>query len=239
MNTTRPRFTPPGSFVVMAILAALALVGCQPASNPAVIPASPGEPVSTPTPSSCNPITAGNDIGLTLLTLADNSQIELGENTEIIFTPAGYCPGLAEHHILIKQGQVAISSQLQQGKMMQINSPAGYLAQVNRTGLITYNPADGSFRIDCTSSPCSMGVSASSMIALNCGESGKLDAAGVYSGPTAINLEELLKFGEWLLPQCPITPAPSSTPDFGATATAACASFEDQFPLTPCPPSNP
>ena len=147
MNTTRPRFTPPGSFVVTAILAALVLVGCQPASNPAVLPVSPGELVSTPTPAPCSPITAGNDIGLTLLTLLDNSQIEMGENTEIIFTPAGYCPGLAEHHVLLKQGQAAISSQLQQGKMMQINNPAGYLAQVSRTGLVTYNAADGKFPI--------------------------------------------------------------------------------------------
>jgi hypothetical protein len=34
-----------------------------------------------------------------------------------------------------------------------------------------------------------------------------------------------------------VTPSPSSTvtPDFAATATVACASFNQQFPGTPCP----
>lgn len=31
------------------------------------------------------------------------------------------------------------------------------------------------------------------------------------------------------------TPSPTSTPDAAATATAACANFESQFPGTPCP----
>ena len=39
-----------------------------------------------------------------------------------------------------------------------------------------------------------------------------------------------------------LTPSPTitETPDIGATATAACATFETQFPGTPCPDaSNP
>ena len=39
-----------------------------------------------------------------------------------------------------------------------------------------------------------------------------------------------------------LTPSPTitATPDIGATATAACGSFESQFPGTPCPDdSNP
>ena len=32
------------------------------------------------------------------------------------------------------------------------------------------------------------------------------------------------------------TPSPTNTPDAAATATAACAAFEAQFPATPCPP---
>ncbi len=33
----------------------------------------------------------------------------------------------------------------------------------------------------------------------------------------------------------PSTETPSPTPDIGATATAACAAFRQQFPGTPCP----
>ncbi|MDF1500225.1 MAG: hypothetical protein P1P76_07150 [Anaerolineales bacterium] len=38
-----------------------------------------------------------------------------------------------------------------------------------------------------------------------------------------------------------VTPVPSATPtpDLGATATAACATYESQFPGTPCPDSSP
>ena len=37
-----------------------------------------------------------------------------------------------------------------------------------------------------------------------------------------------------------VTPTLSPTPDYGATATEACGSFNEQFPGTPCPTlSNP
>jgi hypothetical protein len=37
-----------------------------------------------------------------------------------------------------------------------------------------------------------------------------------------------------------VTPTLSPTPDYGATATSACGSFNEQFPGTPCPTlSNP
>ena len=34
---------------------------------------------------------------------------------------------------------------------------------------------------------------------------------------------------------CPPTATPPPTPDFGATATSACGTFQEQFPGTPCP----
>lgn len=44
-----------------------------------------------------------------------------------------------------------------------------------------------------------------------------------------------------LTPTPSATPVPSATPtpDLGATATAACGTFESQFPGTPCPDSSP
>jgi hypothetical protein len=41
-----------------------------------------------------------------------------------------------------------------------------------------------------------------------------------------------------LCPTCeplPTQPPPTATPDFGATATVACSTFQPQFPGTPCP----
>ena len=43
------------------------------------------------------------------------------------------------------------------------------------------------------------------------------------------------QFQELNPPIPPGTPEPTLAPDLGATATAACGSFETQFPGTPCP----
>jgi hypothetical protein len=230
------------ALVVLVILTIISLVGCQLGSNltqTLATQTSLTEPINTPLPTHCDPITASNDTGLTILTLPDGSLIYLGPNTEIIFTPAGYCPGLEEHHILLKQGQVAISSKLPEGKLIQITSPDGYLAQVSKTGLVTFDPAKQSLKLDCTSGRCALGVAIDKLTALGCGESAVLDAAGNFSGPTAIDTVSLVLFGEWLLPKCGVIPAAVGTPDVAATATASCASFESQFPLTPCPDSIP
>lgn len=245
MQNPRSSFSLLNVPAVMGILAFAVLAGCLPSQDPTP-PAAPSEVVNTPLPVRCDPITISNDTGLAILTLSDFSQIYLGPNTEILFTPTGYCPGLDEHFILIKKGQVAISSKLPEGKTIQIASPDGYLSKLGGTGLVTYIPDEHIFGLSCSSEPCSLGVSETSLISLLCGQSATLDAAAVFVGPAGINLAELAPFGMWLIPQCGIfipaigTPEIQTvTPDAAATATAACASFEDQFPLTPCPPFTP
>lgn len=66
-------------------------------------------------------------------------------------------------------------------------------------------------------------------------------------------LQSTVQITEVKIPVCPtcepasqepdvivVTPTLSPTPDYGATATAACGSFNDEFPGTPCPTlSNP
>jgi hypothetical protein len=227
------------------MISVVALTGCQPSHTPSP-PAASSEVVNTPLPVRCDPITITNDIGLSILTTSDFSQIYLGPDTEILFTPTGYCPGLDEHFILLKKGQVAISSKLPEGQSIQIASPDGYLSKLGGTGLVTYVPDEHIFGLSCSSEPCSLGVSESSLIVLACGQSATLDASGVLIGPAGINLGELAPFGMWLIPQCgifvPATGTPETqavTPDAAATATAACGVFQDQFPLTPCPPFTP
>lgn len=230
---------------VMGILVFVVFTGCQPTQIPTP-PAAPSEAANTPLPVRCDPITISNDTGLAILTMSDFSQIYLGPNTEILFTPTGYCPGLDEHFILLKKGQVAISSKLPEGKSIQIASPDGYFSKLGGTGLVTYVPDEHIFALACSSEPCSLGVSEYSLISLFCGQSATLDAAGVFVGPSGINLAELAPYGGWLMPQCGIFATPAgtpeiqtATPDTAATATAACGSFQDQFPLTPCPPFTP
>lgn len=184
---------------MFGILAVIALASCQPGSNPTqplTTPTSLSEPINTPLATGCNLITTSNDIGLTILILMDRSQIYLGANTEIAFIPTGYCQGLKEHHVLLKKGQVAVSSQLPKGEFFQINSPDGYLAQVSKSGLITFDPVERSFRLSCKDGPCALGVSADKLVILGCGESAVLDGVGNFSGPTTIVTASLLPFGE-------------------------------------------
>ncbi len=230
------------ALVSLGILAAIVLTGCQPGPTPT----SPTEPVATPLPAQCDPITVSNGSGQTVLTLPDGSQIYLAASTEIEFTPAGYCPGLEEHHILLKQGAVAIHSLLPEGRWIVVSSPDGYLAQLGETGLVTFDPEGHLFTLACTNGTCALGADVDKLTPLGCGESADLDADGNFSGPFNVDPATLVQFGEWLQPKCApartSTPKPSTqtpTPDAAATATAYCASFHSQFALTPCPPYKP
>jgi hypothetical protein len=66
--------------------------------------------------------------------------------------------------------------------------------------------------------------------------------------PTCPSINSICPATPAFLPVCPTcgvtiitvfaptyTPSPTNTPDAAATATAACAAFESQFPSTPCP----
>jgi hypothetical protein len=247
MHTTRLSYALLISLVSLGIVAIIVLTGCQPKStqDPTQVltqaPITPPESTATPLPVQCDPITASNDSGLTILTLPDGSQIYLAENTEIDFTPAGYCPGLGEHSILLKQGRVAVHSLLPDSNWIVISSPDGYLARIGDTGLVTFDTAGSGFMLACTNGTCALGMNAENLVMLTCGERGDLDAAGNFTGPAGIELAVLSQFGEWLQPNCgpsqtSTPPSPAGTPEAAATATAYCTSFQSQFPLTPCAP---
>ncbi len=236
--------------VFMGILTAIILTKCTPNSQSIQTPTVPTLVVATALPVHCDPIDVSSGAAQTVLTLPDGSQIYLAENTEIEITPAGYCPGLYEHKILLKHGQVAVISLLPVGNSVVVTSPTGYFAQISGTGLVTLDPVANDFIMDCTSGTCALGAKADKLISLGCGESGYLDAYGNFNGLFNVDLDRIAQFGDWLMPKC--VPALTSTPkpanatltstptmDVGATATAYCNSFRSQFALTPCPTLKP
>ena len=246
MHTTRSPYSFFLALVSLGTIVVIVLTGCQPGPTPTHTPTSITEPVTTPLPSNCEPIIVSNGSGQTILTLPDGSQIYLADYTEIEFTPAGYCQGVDEHHILLKQGAVAIHSLLPVGRWIVVSNPDGYLAQLSETGLVIFDPEGQLFTLACTNGTCALGTNAENLTSLGCGESADLDADGKFSGPFNVDPAMLVEFGEWLQPKCApartSTPRPSTatpTPDTAATATAFCASFHSQFALTPCPPYNP
>jgi hypothetical protein len=248
MHTTRSPYSLSLALVSLGTIVVFILTGCQPSPN--LTPTNSPEPVVTPLQSHCGSINISNDIGQTVLTLPDGSQIYMTENTEIDFTPVGYCPGLEEHHILLKKGQVAINSLLPAGKRIVISNPNGYVAQVDKTGLVTFDPVSFQFSLACTDGSCNLGTTPNKLHVVNCAESAYLDSNGSFFGPFNIDPDTLVPFGDWLQPQCvpamtstpkppTVTTASTATVNMGATATAYCSSFKQQFPLTPCPTLKP
>lgn len=250
MHIARWPYTLRTPLVILGILVLTVFTGCLPTLSPIPSPtltstlSGQSELTATFPPARCDSITASNDTGLAILTLPNGSQIYLGANTEIEFTPAGFCPEIQEHHILLKHGQVAVRAMIPEGKWIVVTSPDGYLALVGDTGLVTFDSIGRTFSMVCTNGACALGTNLTALTVLTCGETAILDAAGILSGPIPIDTSALTQFGEWLQSVCvpfrTSTPEPPpGTPDAGATATTYCATFASQFPLTPCPNITP
>jgi hypothetical protein len=257
MRTNQLRYARIAILVSICFLAILILNGClsTPSPSPTLSPTetqiqSPTQPSLpklgiTPPATRCDPISATSGNGQTILTLPDGSQIYLAADTEIEFTPAGYCPELKEHNIFIKRGQVAIRSLLASGKSIVITSPDGYIALVSDTGMVTFDVTGHIFTLACTNGGCALGPDSTKLTSLDCRQSANLDSAGNFKGPSPVDPAPLAQYGDWLLPKCSLptatsTPTPKVvTPDIAATATAYCVSFKNQFQLTPCPAYKP
>jgi hypothetical protein len=246
-------FSPGRTTTLLIVLCLCMLAACTPV--PTLLPTSVSTPGATPQPIQCNPIQVNSSSGMTTILLPDNSEVYLSENTEIELTIAGYCPGMTEHRIILRRGQVAIQSHLPVGKWFMVNNPDGYVAQLNDTGAVSYDPDSSRFLLDCTNGNCALGPDAQQLTQLGCNEGGGLDLSGSFSGPFAIDINALrARYGDWITPKClaagtntPValntteastpteTPTPTGTPNLAGTATAYCHSFHSQFPGTPCP----
>ena len=241
-NSSRSNLQP---FLIfsLGILIILALAGCSALTGqtPLPPPTIPGEtePPPTPLPTECKQIRVANSEGLSLMTFPDGSQLFLGPNTEIDFIPAGYCPGITDHQVYLLRGEIAVRSLLPEGSLFTVFSPEGFKVTLDDTGLVTYSLENTLLTLNCSNGNCTIGTD-QQPYALTCGQMVEFDQSAVMNGPFGINVSVLTPYGDWLLPKCDFTPdEPTSTPtptlDIGATATAACASWNTEFPSTPCP----
>ncbi len=241
MQPTRSPYALVITLVSLGILAAVLLTGCQSSQSPT--PTQPPEPVATPVPAHCDPINVITDGGQSVMTLPDGSQVYLADHTEIDIIPAGYCPGDDSISIMLKQGAVAINSVLPAGKWVVITSPNGYIGQVGKTGLVTFDPSSNTFSVACTNGTCTLAAKPDKLTTLNCDQSAYLDTYGNFNGPFNVDPDTLAQFGSWLQPTCApaqtstpkpatATPTPTPTPtvDIGATATAYCGYLHEAVP---------
>jgi hypothetical protein len=234
--------------VIFGIFTIIMLAGCAgltPAS-PTGTPTPDGgtEPPATEVPLECQPMRIANSAGLALLTLADGSQVFLGPDTEFEFIPMGSCTGADTHRVTLMKGEIAISSLLSPDNPFTVFSPEGAKATLDKNGLVRIDSETGDFQVNCSNGNCTLGSEPQPQL-LVCGQAGMLDLEGQYTGPDDIDLDLLTPYGDWLLPKCDLVPTETPAtetpgPDVGATATAACSDWLNQFPLTPCPTtSNP
>ena len=175
-----------------------------------------------------------NSAGLALLTFTDGSQVFLGPETEFDFIPMGSCTGADAHRVTLLKGEIAISSLLPLPDLFIVDNGGGIEATLSETGLVRIDAETGTMQVNCTNGICSLGNS-SQPFALVCGETGEIELDGQYTGPDDIDLDLLKPYGDWLMPKCDLVPTPTPTPNIGATSTAACSDWLNQFPLTPCP----
>jgi len=246
-NATRPNLRA-FLIILLGIMTALVITGCAALTGqtPVSPPTEPAqtEPLPTPLPTECKPIRFANSEGLSLLTFPDGSQMFLGNNTEIDFIPAGYCPGITEHRAYLLRGEIAIRSLLPDDSWFTVFSPEGFKVTLEKTGLVNYNLENKLLTLNCSNGNCTIGTEQQPYL-ITCGQMVEFDQNAVPNGPFGINVSVLAPYGDWLLPKCDFIPeeptsTPTPTPDVGATATAACSAWNNEFPSTPCPTlSNP
>jgi hypothetical protein len=201
---------------------------------------------ATPTPSQGQP-TPVSPPSLSVLNLPDGSQIVLKSFTEI---------KIGSGDTLIKSGEALVVSLLPAGSWFTVVNPRGFIGHVtadpNKPGaimLVTYDDVTGKFSVVCIQGICELGPDAGHLTGIPYSSEGSLDLIGKLNGPASIDLTQIIAlYGKYIqvgligptavvstpTPTNPAVP-PTSTPDIGATATAACANFHSKFALTPCP----
>ena len=219
---SKPLISPGKTTVVIIVFSLFLIVACAPLS--VLLPTSLSTPVATPLPELCNPVLINTSSSLTTIRLPDNSEVYLFENTEIELTVGGNCPGMPEHRIVLRRGQVAIQSHLPVGLWFIVSNPGGYVAQLNDTGTVSYDPDSSRFLLDCTNGNCALGPNPQQLTQLGCNEGGGLDQNGLFSGPFAIDINALqAEYGIWIIPQCVAfetnTPSPLETATSTPTET--------------------
>lgn len=229
------------SIASVGLIVALILASCSgiKTPTPTVTPLPGTGTPGTPVTDTCKPMRVASSSGMALLNLPDGSQVFLAPNTEFDFIPSGYCPGDALHQLTLIKGEIALRSILPNERLFKIITPEGYTVTLNDTGLITYDMDKKRTTVNCTNGFCTMGTEAQPVM-ITCGQMAEIDPGPVINGPFGIDLTKLAPYGDWLMPKCgqgaTVTPSISTpTPDFGATATAICSDWQNNFPMTPCP----
>lgn len=239
-------------FCILIILILTLLTGCS------------GKPTWTPPPTSTRAPTATETptLAATEAVLSENSVVTLPEGSIIIIKPGADVDiaklpltGLPETQksdgvsILISKGEILVIPNPDSIDWLSVISTTGYVARVKGCGMIVnFNEVKDSFELQCIGAECEIGKDIDHMLSA-ANNKDWLYQGGIYFEPVDINFENIYTTYGRIIPDCvrtaeknlvaPTNPAqsrtPSVTPDIAATGTAACVTFHNLFPATPCP----
>ncbi len=235
--------------VWVVIVFFILLTGCGNKATWTPPPTGTPQPTATdtPTPSPTTVILAENSV----VKLPDGSLVILKSGADVKISEL---PDLPEEstavNILINKGEILVVPVSTSVDWLSVVSTKGYVARVKGCAMIvTFNEVKDSFGLSCIGGECEIGKDKNHLIsAANNKE--WLYQGGIYFEPTNIDYEKIYKSYGKVIPACvraaegnviqATNPSKSSTPTLvsdaaAATATAACETFHDVFPATPCP----
>jgi hypothetical protein len=237
------------SFFLIACVIILA-AGCRGAETEIPLPPTQEEPTTAtatlaPTPEPALP----NSV----ITLPDGSMIILSPDAQIEVLQQPGLPARSEEiTVMLLQGKIMAVPDFETGPEFTVQTTAGYTAQTNGCAMVVSFEEPFTFELQCIGGDCQIGESPDSLDSVSSNHIWEYQVNTLTDkGPIE---KEMLQtdYGD-NLPACvisgetrptatatvTITPTPTRTltptPDLGATATAACETFHEEFPATPCP----
>jgi len=234
--------------VLVVVFAFLLLAGCSNKATWTPPPTSTPQPTATdtPTPSPTADTIAENSV----VSLPDGSLIILKSGADVKISELPDLPvDSTGVNVLIKKGEILVVPASVSPDWLSVISSKGYVARVKGCAMIvTFNEVKDSFGLSCIGGECEIGKDINHMISA-ANNKDWLYQGGIYFEPTAINYEKIYKSYGKVIPACvraaegnvvqatnpPKTQTPLGIIGADATATAACATFHNIFPATPCP----
>ncbi len=218
------------------------ITGCsRPTPMPYVTP--PPVYTLTPVPVSSPDLIPQNSV----VRLPDWSIIILKPNTKIeILEQPGIPSESMNITVRLLQGEIMAIPNLGGENWFMVQNPQGRTARIQGCAMVVKNDdTSDTFEMLCIGGRCEFGVSPEELHFATMGYSWTL-MGGVIQDPASIDYNKLHNEYNGDLPACVsdaesqplpqiVTETPTPTLDFPATATAACSTFQQLFPSTPCP----
>jgi hypothetical protein len=190
-------------------------------------------PVTTPlVESTCpTPLACNIEKSHSTFVFPDGSMIWTTTGTEIQIETLAAANTDTPHQVKLVKGEMLVFSALPDGEWFGVSNPKNEIGRV--TGSVAYaffDPKSNESKFICIIGRCQYGLNVNSLenVPLTSDYATIFDHFGE-------GIPEQFALELTTTPVIPVSGGGTATPDFAATATSVCNSFQSQFPGTPCP----